>query len=56
MEKNNEIVKNLDSAIAKIQNKEHKIIFMVPLKRKLMTFGRWKNMSFSMLMFKEEFH
>jgi len=30
MEKNNEIVKNLDSAIAKIQNKEHKIIFMVP--------------------------
>jgi hypothetical protein len=30
MEKGKEIVKNLESAIAKIQNKEHKVIFMVP--------------------------
>ena len=30
MEKANEIMKNLDSAIEKIKNKEHKIIFLVP--------------------------
>ena len=30
MEKGKELVSNLESAIAKIQNKEHKIIFMVP--------------------------
>lgn len=30
MEKSKEIVKNLESAIAKINNKENKIIFLVP--------------------------
>jgi hypothetical protein len=30
MEKSNEIVKNIDSAIEKIQNKEQKIVFLVP--------------------------